>query len=55
MGGHCVRLGLVWVHTLVFAKEMEDSDSRHSMWRAQAQARQLGGVQDQFAGELLGF
>lgn len=39
---------------LVFAEEMEDSDSRHSVWRAQAQGRQLAGVQEQLARKLLG-
>lgn len=39
---------------LVFAEEMEDSDSRHSMWRTQALGRQLAGVQEQLAGKPLG-
>lgn len=31
MGGHCSGQELVWVDRLVFAGEMEDSDSRRSV------------------------
>lgn len=54
MGGYCIEQELVWVDKLVFAKEVEDSDSRHSMWRAQALGRQLAGVQEQLARKFPG-